>query len=109
MTQSMVQSDGVTAATVKFNNGNDESRTYDVSSLVDITDGSVTAIKDGMVRTLGDSPVSVANFARWSQGHLTVNYDGVTDADDMASMLSAITSFTKGVEASAATNAQASL
>lgn len=106
----MVQSDGLVAATERFNNGNNESRTYDVSSTIEYTaDGNVTAIKSGVARTIGDTPVTVANFARWDHGKLTVNFENVTDANEMASIFSDITSYITGVETKIANDAQASL
>lgn len=77
------------SANVSVENSVDETRVYDIKCNANINNGVLNSIDSGIV--IKDD-VQVATFTMWAS-NLTPSFQNVTDANEMCSILMAITTF----------------
>lgn len=92
---SKVKSNGVIAATVKYNNDVDSERVYDIHAEVKFLNGSVTNIDSGEVIRIADS-VAVASFAWWEGDNVSSTIQG-NDDNERGIIFSAIIDFVNNI------------
>lgn len=93
-----VQSVTLNSANVRYNNGNEESRVYDIESNVNIQGQSVNGFDGGVVKKDG---VQMATFTAWGN-NLNPSFQNM-EATEMCNVLMAINEFMAAVKSSVST------
>ena len=81
------------SANVTADNSVDETKKYDITARVNISENKVNSVDSGRVVKEG---VEVATFSKWGENQLNVNFNGV-DVMEMCSILTEVNSFYNNV------------
>lgn len=81
------------SANVTAENSVDETKKYDITARVNISENKVNSVDSGRVVKEG---VEVATFSKWGENQLNVNFNGV-DVMEMCSILTEVNSFYNNV------------
>lgn len=88
---SKIKFESLSEATIKTTNSVDETKVYDISANVRITDTThVSSVEGGYVKKDGKT---VCTFSTYNEGQLNTNFQNVYDVSEMCAILQAISDF----------------
>lgn len=97
----------ILSATVKYNNNDDASRVYDITSNVRIENGAAQSFDSGELRVKNSTADTMtgeyASFNSWGENELSMTFNNA-NPEKRTAMLTAVNAFIADVKASIVTN-----
>lgn len=88
---SKIKFESLSEATIKTTNSVDETKVYDISANVRITDTThVSSVEGGYVKKDGKT---VCTFSSYNENQMSTNFQNVSDVTEMCSILQAVSDF----------------